>query len=110
MFFKKIKNNYIIKSNQKTIDLKLLAEIEKFQNTLNKKARVAIDCTNLNEIEDRKSVEKIIKYGISLFDSSCLLTAQIGLLSYENFPKMYLSLEDFIEDKRILTRRRFKVA
>lgn len=110
MFFKKIKNNYIIKSNQKTIDLKLLAEIEKFQNTLNKKARVAIDCTNLNEIEDRKSVEKIIKYGISLFGSSCLLTAQIGLLSYENFPKMYLSLEDFIEDKRILTRRRFKVA
>ncbi len=110
MFFKKIKNNYIIKSNQKTIDLKLLAKIEKFQNTLNKKARVAIDCTNLNEIEDRKSVEKIIKYGISLFGSSCLLTAQIGLLSYENFPKMYLSLEDFIEDKRILTRRRFKVA
>lgn len=110
MFFKKIKNNYIIKSNQKTIDLKLLAEIEKFQNTLNKKARVAIDCTNLNEIEDRKSVEKIIKYSISLFSSSCLLTAQIGLLSYENFPKMYLSLEDFIEDKRILTRRRFKVA
>lgn len=110
MFFKKIKNNYIIKSNQKTIDLKLLAEIKKFQNTLNKKARVAIDCTNLNEIEDRKSVEKIIKYGISLFGSSCLLTAQIGLLSYENFPKMYLSPEDFIEDKRILTRRRFKVA
>ena len=110
MFFKKIKNNYIIKSNQKIIDLKLLAEIEKFQNTLNKKARVAIDCTNLNEIEDRKSVEKIIKYSISLFGSSCLLTAQIGLLSYENFPKMYLSLEDFIEDKRILTRRRFKVA
>lgn len=110
MFFKKIKNNYIIKSNQKTIDLKLLAEIEKFQNTLNKKARVAIDCTNLNEIEDRKSVEKIIKYDISLFGSSCLLTAQIGLLSYENFPKMYLSLEDFIEGKKILTRRRFKVA
>lgn len=70
----------------------------------------AIDCTNIERFFDAKTLEIIIENNIALCSAKTELICQISLLNTKKFPRVFLNTQDFICGRRILVKRRFKVA
>ena len=102
---KKIGSKRFLKFNTKIFDIicaqKLVEET--------KKATCALDCSKIDCFKDAKTLEFIIRNNIVLCCANVQLMQQISLLCSQNFPKMYMSTDDFIANKRMLIKRRFRL-
>ncbi len=102
---KKCGKQIFIDVNQKILDTNIINSIFKKL----KKRNFIIDCTNVEGFENSKTVELICSLNISIINAASNLITQASILGQNNFPKFYIDLEDCINNKRLLIRRRFKI-
>lgn len=107
---RKHKRLRIFDISTQTLDAKILKEIIEFvKRNLKHCDRLALNCKELSNLKDAKTVAMLCDNNISLYNLNPMLNTQLSLLSQKKFPLLYLSEEDFINNKRILARRRFKL-
>ena len=103
-------NLCIIKPLKEELNTLFLYNLEDFIQFGNKnKKRTARDCKNVKNICDYKTVEFLTKNAVAIFNLDPQVAAQASLLDSKNFIDLYLNENDFIEDKRKLTRRRLRL-
>lgn len=102
---KKISGRKFLKFETKIFDIVCAQKL--ISKTKNKTC--ALDCTNIECFKDTKTLEIIIRNNIALCCASTQLIQQVSLMCSKNFPKIFMSTDDFIADKRMLVKRRFRL-
>lgn len=102
-FTKKIGKSTIVKVDSKTFNCRC---VKKLANKM-KQQNIALDCTGIDILSETAVVELIIENNIALCNACAGLIQQISLLNTKKFPRLYMSSDDFINNKRMLIRRKF---
>ena len=91
-------------------DNELLEKLFEFIDTNIKNVKcLALNLNSVKNFDNSNIIKKIYSKGIALYGAQAGLTTQIYLLGQKNIPKIYYREEDFIENKRVFTRRRFRL-
>lgn len=102
---KKCGKHRLIDIKKKILDVQTIQSLYK----MFKKTNFAINCANVENFKDVKTIELLNSLNIPLIINTPQLIVQASILGHKNFPKIFISDYDFIDNKRMLTRRRFKV-
>ena len=84
------------------------AVIDKITQKVTSKCFV-IDCKGVEFLENYETLELLCTSDIPLFNCAPIFTMQASILGQKCFPKIYMDLQDCINKKRALTKRRFKL-
>ena len=103
--FKKHGKYKIFQVKKDTLDFNLTKRILKIAKNKN----CVVDCKEIKNFCDFKTLDLILKNDIVLYNAAYWLIQQASLLCSADFPKFYICEEDFLSNKRMLVRRRFKV-
>ena len=102
---KKVGKFNLISKKNKVLDKNLVEEIyKKFR-----KNNFAINCENVESFMDYSTIDLIYSLNIPLIIGAPHLISQASILGQDKFPKVYINDFDFVNDKRMLVKRRFKV-
>ncbi len=86
------------------------SKFKEFLLTIPKSAKnIAINCSKVMDLEFAPLISVLKDYNISLFSLNPAVAMQISVMSPNYFPRVYMSEDDFVSDKRMLVRRRFKI-
>ena len=101
---------YCLDIKKKTFDADLMKKITFFiKDNIKNTHRLALNLKHVEEFDRGDTVSSICGCGVNLYGMNPILSMQLSLLSPKKFPPVYVSEDDFIQSKRMLARRRFRV-
>lgn len=102
---KKIGKFNLISTKNKVLDKNL---VEKIYNKFGKN-NFAINCENVESFLDCSTIDLIYSLNIPLIINTPWLICQASLLAQKKFPQIYINDSDYVNNKRMLVKRRFKI-